>query len=197
MGKKIECVNCGKEYDFSEVMWGINYDPFCPYCGSDPLYFPKEYKKASLEDLDVIYEIVQSSIKETYPKYYCQEVVDFFSELHSKKNIEKDIKSGTVGLLLVGGIPVGTGCYQDDHITRVYVAPKEQGNGYGSYIMHELEGIIGPKYGEVYLDASLPACHMYEEREYRTLEHVKQPVANGKMLVYEKMVRQFDPLYFT
>lgn len=196
MGKKIKCLYCGEEFDESQIAFGVYYETFCPHCGNDPFNQPREYKKAENQDLDIVYEIVQSSIKETYPNYYPQEVVDFFSNLHNKENIKKDIDAGLVGVLLADGVPVGTGCYKDDHISRVYVSPKHQGKGHGSYIMDCLERIIGPKYEEVYLDASLPACHMYEERGYVTMGHKKVSVGNGKFLVYEKMLRKFDPLYF-
>ena len=37
----------------------------------------KEYIPATAEDLDAVFGIVQSSIKEIYPKYYPREVVVF------------------------------------------------------------------------------------------------------------------------
>lgn len=36
------------------------------------------YVKASDKDAKTIFEIVQSSVKNVYPKYYPQEVVNFF-----------------------------------------------------------------------------------------------------------------------
>ncbi len=40
---------------------------------------------ATIDNLEAVYSIVQNSIKETYPKYYPGEVVDFFCDLHSKE----------------------------------------------------------------------------------------------------------------
>lgn len=94
----------------------------------------KEYIQASTKDIEVILNIVQASIKSVYPKYYPKEVVDFFSDLHCKENIINDINDELVGILLVDGVCVGTGCYRVNHITRVYVLPEQQGKGYGSYI---------------------------------------------------------------
>lgn len=48
-------------------------------------------KKARLDQTDKINEIVSKTIKETYPKYYSNEVVDFFLELHNRDNIHNDI----------------------------------------------------------------------------------------------------------
>lgn len=43
---------------------------------------------------------------------------------------------------------VGTGCYRDCYITRVYVSSKYQGKGYSSYIMDCLEAILFEKYSK-------------------------------------------------
>lgn len=146
-----------------------------------------EYKKATLQESESIYEMVQTTIKTVYPKYYPKEVVDFFCEHHSLENILRDIENGVVGVLIDNDRMVGTGCYQDNHITRVYVLPEFQGRGYGSFIMEQLEDIIAVEYDKVFLDASLPACHLYEKRGYQTIRHDRWDVENGVVLVYEIM----------
>lgn len=151
-----------------------------------------EYILATVNDIDIVYDIVQKSIKETYPNYYPKEVVDFFSELHSKENILKDVKADLVGLLKDGDKFVGTGCYRDNHITRVYVLPECQGKGYGSYIMNCLEESVNKKFDKACLDASLPASHLYETRGYITTEHGKWNVENGVVLVYEIMEKKLQ-----
>lgn len=147
----------------------------------------KEYIFATTADLDTVYEIVQNSIKSTYPKYYPNEVVDFFCCLHSKENILRDIEDNLVGILVINGKCVGTGCHKDNHITRVYVEPKYQGKGYGTYIMDRLEEYIAKKASTAVLDASLPASHLYSSRGYKTVEHCKYQVENNVILVYEVM----------
>lgn len=146
-----------------------------------------EYKKATLQESESIYEMVQTTIKTVYPKYYPKEVVDFFCEHHSLENILKDIENGVVGVLVDDDRMVGTGCYQNNHITRVYVLPEFQGRGFGSFIMEQLEDIIAVEYDKVFLDASLPACHLYEKRGYQTIRHDRWNVENGVVLVYEIM----------
>jgi len=146
-----------------------------------------EYIKATENDLEQIVILVQETIKTIYPKYYPKEVVDFFCELHCKENILKDIESGLVGALKKDNEIIGTGCYIDNHITRVYVNPAFQKQGYGSYIMQCLENKIGLQHDKVYLDASLPAAHMYEKRGYKTLKHERFNVENDVVLVYEVM----------
>lgn len=103
------------------------------------------YELAKAEDLQTIYEVVQHTIKTIYPKYYPTEVVDFFCAHHSKDAIAKDIESGCAGVLKIDGKIVATGCFADNHITRVYVLPQYQKKGYGTYIMQNIEAQIGQK----------------------------------------------------
>lgn len=149
-----------------------------------------EYILAQKNDLKIVFDIVQQTIKSIYPRYYPQEVVKFFCELHNLENIEKDICGGFVGLLKDGEHFVGTGCYKENHITRVYVLPEFQGKGYGTYIMNCLEEEISEIHKKAYLDASLPASHLYEKRGYVTTEHRKWEVDNGGILVYEVMEKE-------
>lgn len=148
-----------------------------------------EYIKATNPNIDCVFNIVQNTVTTIYPKYYPKEVVDFFSEHHSKENIAKDIENGNVGILVVNNQIVGTGSHEENHITRVYVLPEFQRKGYGSFIMQCLEDEIAEKYNTVLLDASLPACHLYEKRGYNTIRHEKWCVANDAVLVYEVMER--------
>ena len=105
-----------------------------------------QYIKATADNIEIIYEIVQETIKTIYPNYYPDTVVDFFCELHNKANIKKDIEKGSLGILSVNGVIVGTGCCDANHITRLFVLPEYQGKGYGSFIMNCLEKEISEKY---------------------------------------------------
>lgn len=146
-----------------------------------------EYIKATDKNIDCVFDIVQNTVKKVYPKYYPGEVVDFFCELHDRKNIADDIEKGNVGILVVDNQIVGTGSHEGNHITRVYVLPEFQGKGYGSFIMQCLEDEISVTYHTVLLDASLPAAHLYEQRGYHTVKHEKWLVENDVVLVYEVM----------
>lgn len=154
-----------------------------------------EYRKATEQDTAQIYNLVQTTITTVYPRYYPKEVVDFFCALHNEEAIRTDILAGNAGVLLAEGKIVGTGSYQGNHITRVYVLPKFQGKGYGSFIMEQLEMLIGAAYEKAELDASLPACNLYEKRGYKTVKHAKWNVENGVVLVYEIMEKEFHTTY--
>ena len=149
-----------------------------------------EYFHAKSENIEEIYQLVRDTVTTIYPKYYPKEVVDFFCELHSRENILKDIEGGLVGILVDNGQLVGTGSYKENHITRVYVSSKFQGQGYGTFIMQTLEDKIAVDYENAELDASLPAYHMYEKRGYVTQKHEKWDVENGVVLVYEVMRKE-------
>lgn len=69
----------------------------------------------------------------------------FFCELHSKEAIKRDIEKGYVSVLKIDGNMIGTGCFEDNHITRVYVLPEHQKMGYGTFIIKNIEAQIMEK----------------------------------------------------
>ncbi|MDD3184091.1 MAG: GNAT family N-acetyltransferase [Anaerostipes sp.] len=122
-----------------------------------------DYIKAKRENAEAIYQLIKDT---------------------------KDIDKGFVGILVDGNELIGTGSSNDNHITRVYVNPKYQKQGYGSFIMQTLENEIALSFNDVHLDASLPASHMYEKRGYVTKTHEEWNVENGVILVYEVMEKR-------
>lgn len=66
-------------------------------------------------------------------------------------------------MLKIDGNIVATGCFVDNHITRVYVLPEYQRKGYGTLIVKNIEAQISEKFDKAYLDASLPAAALYEK----------------------------------
>ena len=152
------------------------------------------YELGKPEDLQAVYNVVQHTIKTIYPKYYPMEVVDFFCEHHSEDAIEKDINNGYVSVLKIDGTIVATGCFVDNHITRVYVLPEHQKKGYGTFIMKNIEEQIGEKFDKAYLDASLPAAALYEKLGFVTVMHERYPVENGVILAYEVMEKELHKI---
>lgn len=152
------------------------------------------YELAKPEDLQSVYNVVQYTIKTIYPKYYQMEVVDFICEHHSEDAIEKDINNGYVSVLKIDGDIVATGCFVDNHITRVYVLPEHQKKGYGTFIMKNIEEQIGEKFDKAYLDASLPAAALYEKLGFVTVMHERYSVENGVILAYEVMEKELHKI---
>lgn len=139
---------------------------------------------------ETVHNILHTTIKTIYPKYYPKEVVDFFCAHHSMEHVAEGIASGNMSVLTDGDKIVGTGCYFDNYITGVYVLPEYQGYGYGTIIMNHLEAKISEKYDTVLLDASLAAVFLYEHRGYKTIGHGKYELENGVKLVYEIMEKR-------
>lgn len=149
-----------------------------------------EYIKATPDMADAIHNILQTTIRTIYPRYYPREVTDFFCRHHSREHVLEGIASGNMGVLTVDNVIVGTGCYNGSHITGVYVLPDYQKQGCGSRIMDSLEALIRQKYDTSTLDASLPAACLYEHRGYRTTGHGSYELENDVRLVYEIMEKK-------
>ncbi len=146
------------------------------------------YRKGTQKDLKEIFELVKTSIEETYPKYYLQEIIDMFLILHSKENIQRDIEQENLYVLEnEQGVLIATGTVNDNHINRVYVHPQFQRKGYGTQIMKELEKEVGKRYATVEIDASLPACGLYEKMGYKTKCHETWDCGNDVIQIYEVM----------
>lgn len=149
-----------------------------------------EFILANKQDTERVYELVQETIKIVYPQYYLQEIVDMFCEFHSRDNIIQDIIKGNVYILLDDGELIGTGTKKENHITRVYVLPRFQKKGYGTFIMNRLEELISEHYDYVDIDASLPACRLYAHLGYHTVDHGIWECKNDVIQVYEIMKKQ-------
>ncbi len=148
------------------------------------------YELAAKHELQEIYNIVQYTIKSIYPKYYPAEVVDFFCEHHSEEAILRDIENGFVSVLKADNKIIATGCFFDNHITRVYVLPEYQKKGYGTFIVKNMEAEIALNYDKAYLEASLPAAVLYEKLGFCTVKHEKYLVKNEVVLAYEIMEKK-------
>lgn len=145
------------------------------------------YIQATTEMAEKIQNVLHITIKAIYPKYYPKEVVDFFCNHHSIEHILEGIGTGNMGVLLVNDTILGTGCFDKNHITGVYVLPEYHNQGYGSKIIDCLERKIAKEYDTAVLDASLPAVFLYEHRGYKTVGHGVYELENDVKLVYEIM----------
>ncbi len=152
------------------------------------------FQLANKNNLEQVYELVQETIRKVYPKYYLPEIVDMFREYHSREHVLQDITARNTYILWVGDTLVGTGTIQENHITRVYVSPRFQGKGYGTYIMKQLEERIRKNYDTVDIDASLPACRLYQRLGYATVDHGIWECKNGVIQVYEIMKKELNTM---
>lgn len=151
-----------------------------------------KFKLAKKQDMEQVYELVQETIQTVYPKYYLKEIVDMFCEFHSCENILGDIEDKNTYILMENETIIGTGTKKENHITRVYVLPKFQRKGYGTFIINQLEDMIKEQYDYADIDASLPACRLYAHLGYQTVDHGIWECKNGVIQVYEIMEKQLS-----
>lgn len=149
-----------------------------------------EYTTATREHAEKIHDVLQTTIRAIYPKYYPSEVAEFFCNLHNLDHVFEGIESGNVGVCIADGEVIGTGCFDGNHITGVCVLPQYQGRGLGSHIIDCLEKKIGEAHDVACFDASLPAVCLYERRGYKTVGHEIIELDDGVKLVYEKMEKR-------
>ena len=149
-----------------------------------------KYMTAIPDMSETIYDILHTTIHTVYPKYYPEEVADFFCRHHSKEHILEGIASGNMGVLMKGNIIVGTGCFDGNHITGLYILPAYQKQGCGSRIMDCLEAEIMKKHETAILDASLPAVCFYEHRGYQTIGHGRYELEHDVKLICEIMEKK-------
>ncbi len=149
-----------------------------------------KYMTAIPDMSETIYDILHTTIHTVYPKYYPEEVADFFCRHHSKEHILEGIASGNMGVLMKGNIIVGTGCFDGNHITGLYILPAYQKQGCGSRIMDCLEAEIMKKHETAILDASLPAVCFYEHRGYQTIGHGRYELEHDVKRIYEIMEKK-------
>lgn len=150
--------------------------------------------QAKADLVSAIYELIHRTIKEVYTKYYPDEAVKFFLELHSKENILKDISDGKVYAVVFEQSVIATGTLDGDHIKRLFVLPQFRGRGIGTLIMDFFESEIIKNHGAVWLDSSLPAGKFYHDRGYTVKECCEHKLANDKVLAYEVMCKNNFPI---
>ena len=146
--------------------------------------------RAKETDFETVKDITQTTIKSVYPKYYPEGAVQFFSDYHSDERILNDIVDGKVYLLEADGSFVGTVTISGNEITRLFVLPQHQRNGYGKMLMDYAEELIGKDNETIVLDSSFPGKRMYIKRGYEAVEYSIIETDNGDYLCFDIMKKQ-------
>lgn len=142
---------------------------------------------AAVDDLKDVYRIVVSSIETVYPKYYPIGAVDLYLNYHNSDNIENDIIENKVYIICDNGSVIGTVTISENDISRLYVDPDYQKQGYGTLLLDFAERIISEKYDSAVLDCSLPAKNLYHKRGYKEIDYNSIKADNGDFLCYDIM----------
>ena len=77
-----------------------------------------------------------------------------------------------------------------NEITRLFVLPDHQGNGFGKKLLEFAETAISKRYDEIKIDASLPAKAIYLKRGYKETEYHTIKTENNDFLCYDVMIKQ-------
>lgn len=150
-----------------------------------------DIKRAALSDLETVKRLCETTITAVYPHYYPEGAVEFFLDHHSNENIAKDIGCNSVFLCVdAQANPVGTVTIKGNEISRLFVLPEQQGKGYGTSMLDFAERLISRQYGEIVLDASLPAKRLYLKRGYQDMEFHILPTSRRDFLCYDVMVKR-------
>ncbi len=148
-------------------------------------------RKASANDMKMVYRIVHETIDTVYPHYYPNGAVSFMKHYHRTELIQKEIMEENVYLLEDHDTLVATGTIEENGIKRLFVLPEHQGKGYGTQMMDFLEDIVSNKYASAVIDSSLPAYNMYLNRGYYSLHYQTVTLDNDDVLCYHKMEKIF------
>lgn len=144
-------------------------------------------RPATVVDLKDVCKIVISSIETVYPKYYPIGAVDLYLNYHNPDNIKNDITENKVYIIFNDGAVIGTVTIFENDISRLYVDPNYQKQGYGTLLLDFAEKIISEKYDRAVLDCSLPAKNLYLKRGYKEIDYNCIKADNGDFLCYDKM----------
>ena len=140
------------------------------------------------KDSDRLEFIVHTTIKRSYAGIYPQEAIEYFLNLHSKENMEKDIPKGCTLMLELEGKIIASGSIVGNEIKRIFVLPEYQSRGYGRKIMERLEkAALREGVRRVELCASLPSKDFYLALGYEIVRFTHLPVNNSKKLEYYDM----------
>jgi len=145
---------------------------------------------AQPDQAEQIHHLVQETITQVYTRYYHQQAVAFFQDLHTLESIQADIQAGRVWVVELDAHLVATGTVLGDEILRMFVLPNLQHQGIGSKMMEHLEGIVAQTHKSAQLSASFPAFNLYLHRGYQVVRGNNRPVKDNHILFFLTMEKQ-------
>ena len=145
------------------------------------------------DDLDVVHNLVHSTIDISYRPDYPEKVIKLFKEFHSREIILDDAENGCTLVALHDGEIVGTGTLLGGHIQRVFIKPCFQGRGTGTLIAEELERIAVENNVPVLdLSAALGSRTFWESLGFTVKEELFAPARKDVIIHYFAMEKTLD-----
>lgn len=148
-----------------------------------------EIINAGVNELMIVKQIVDRTISEMYPAFYSKEGVNFFVHHHNVQNIRYDLTKHQVYLLLKDNRAVGTGTVVGQYISRVFILPQFQKQGYGSLLLDYLEKEVAKMHDIAIIDVSSVAYEFCLKRGYQVTDNIHLSVANQQTLSYQVMAK--------
>jgi len=141
-------------------------------------------------DVKKTLELIWETINTCYPAVYSPEAITYWEDIHTEEKILSDAKTGTIIVLESRDSIVATGTLLGHRISRVYVQPDKQGQGFGKIIMRDLEEKAKQKgLAEVKLYASLVSKKFYDAIGYETIRKTFLEI-KGRRLDYFDMKKR-------
>ena len=146
-------------------------------------------RKFHVDDLEIMKQLIDTTIAISYHGVYPQEAIDYFLLYHSADRIREDADRGCTFVAIADRI-LGTGTLLGSEIKRVFVDPSFHRNGLGTLLMETLEHeALHKGIRKVSLSASLPSKQFYDTLGYLTECKTFLPVEHGKRLEYFTMTK--------
>ena len=141
------------------------------------------------KELQPVKNLIHHTVSECYPTIFPNEVVQFFIDYHSDKEILRRAGSGIVIVLILDSSIRATGFLDGEELGGVYVHPDFQGRGFGKAIVEYLVAEAreqSQKY--IHLDSTPLAKPMYEKLGFKLVAPAVEMIGNVE-LHYYKMER--------
>lgn len=123
-------------------------------------------RKAQIGEAEDVFCLVSETIKVCYKNFYSDNIVRSFIKFHSLDSIMSDIISGICFLCVKDQEIFGTITIDGEHIRRLFVLPKWQHFGCGTFLLRFAEKEISAFRNAVRVDSSAPAEKFYERNGY-------------------------------
>lgn len=111
--------------------------------------------------------------------------------MHNRENIAIDIENNRTYILADNNKIIGTGSFLENHISRVFILPEYQNQGYGSKIMDFLESKIRLNYTYTVLESSIPSKEFYKNRNYVKLDEERLFIDDDFYFSFDVLEKNF------
>ena len=137
-----------------------------------------------------IVSLIHLTVNECFPNYYSKEIIRYFEEYHSAKEIRKKAQEGNLILLHDSRGVLACGYLLNDELGGIYVHPKFQGNDYGKIIVEGLlELAKREKLKSIWLSSTIQAVDFYKKFGFKITEKLIDWVDDNYPLEYYNMIK--------